>query len=150
MSMAATGKKQMILGILLLALVLVVCTVLYFVFAANRTEQQTAIRVYLEDYEERAAAYLLRDEDFTADYGEDCRLNAYSWSYGFTDPSKYPTFSFKPTYPSTAEEFEAELDHLTVSFDLPDGRACAVSFQKSPDGGVEITGWSYVDDEEAV
>lgn len=137
----------MILGIAALSIFLIACTILYGVFAVNRTEQQAQIRVYLEDYEERAAAYLAQNESFTAAYGKDCTLHAYSWSYGFTDPSKYPTFAFKPTYPPTAEDFEAELDHLTVSFALPDGRGCTVSFNRSPEGGVEITGWSYEDGE---
>ena len=145
--MTPANKKMMILWIILLSVLLIVCTVLYGIFAVNRTKQQAQIRVYLEVYEERANAYLTQNEDFIAVYGSDCSLNAYSWSYGYTDPSKYPTFAFKPTYPPTAEDFEAELDHLTVSFSLPDGRACTVTFNRSPNGGVEITGWSYADEE---
>ncbi len=145
--MTPANKKVMILGIVLLSLVVVVCTALYGVFAVNSATQQKQIGTYLEVFEEKAIAYLSQNEDFTAVYRSDCKLNAYSWSYGYTDPSKYPTFAFKPDYPPTVEDFEAELDHLTVSFALPDGRACTVDFNRSPNGGVEITGWSYADEE---
>jgi hypothetical protein len=139
----------MILGIVLLSLLLVICTVLYGIFTANNAKQQQQISAYLDKFEERAVTYLSQNETFRAAYGSDCKPKAYSWSYGYMDPSKYPTFAFKPHYPPTAEDFEAELDHLTVSFSLPDGRACTVNFNRNPNGGVEVTGWSYIDEESA-
>ncbi len=148
--MAPEKKKRMILGIVLLSLFLVVCTALYGIFAASNAEGQKQIRVYLDMFEDKAVTYLSRNDEFTSAYGTECTLNAYSWSYGYTDPSKYPALAFKPHYPPTAEDFEAELDHLTVSFSLPDGRACTVNFEKSPQGGVEITGWSYIDEENSL
>ena len=145
--MPQTNKKTMLMGIIALALILVVCTVLYGIFAVNNAKRQEGVREYLKVFEKRAEAYLLQNEDFASAYGSDCSPYAYSWSYGYSDPDKYPTFSFKPTYPPTLEDFEAELDHLSVSFTLPDGRACTVEFKKGSAGGMVITGWGYVDEE---
>ena len=137
----------MLMGIIALALILVICTALYGIFAVNNAKRQNGVRGYLEAFGEKAEAYLRQNEEFVSAYGSDCSPQAYSWSYGYTDPDKYPTFSFKPTYPPTLADFEAELDHLSVSFNLPDGRACTVEFKKGSDGGMVITGWGYVDEE---
>ena len=145
--MSPTNKKTMLMGIIALALILVVCTALYIVFAINNAKQQQGVRTYLDQFEEKAGTYLLTNKDFVDTYGTDCKLDAYSWSYGYADPHKYPTFTFKPTYPPTFEDFETELDHLSVSFTLPDGRACTVEFKKGSAGGMVITGWGYVDEE---
>lgn len=145
--MSSASKKRMLWGLLALTALLVGCIVLYSIFSSNYAKQQEKVSVYLDDFEARAVAYLSQNEEFVADYGSESNLQAYSWSYGYTDPSKYPTFSFRLHYPLTLEEFEAELDHLTVSFALSDGRACTVSFKRAGDKGVDISGWSYIDEE---
>lgn len=146
--MTKKNKTLMILGILLLALLLAVCMVLYGFFATNNMKMQQQIGEYLEVFEERAITHLRENEEFVAAYGSDSDLDAISWSYGYTDPQKYPTFTFKPNYPATFELFEAELKQIQVSFELPDRRTCAVRFEKNPEGELELVGWEYADEDE--
>ena len=48
--------------------------------------------------------------------------------------------------PATAEEFEAELDYLTVSVRFSGVNTVNVRFEKTPDGSLEITGWETADE----
>ena len=66
--------------------------------------------------------------------------------YRFTDPKKYTAISFNPQIPASAEEFAAELESLTVSFELPDLRVVTVTFARTPDGATELTGWEFTEE----
>ncbi len=118
-------------------------------FAVSYTVQllsyERTLNQYLTPYGEKATAYLAENEAFTEEYGE-VSLHADLYSYSFLDPGTYTRLSPHPELPATAERFEAELSHLTVSVDLPDLRTVNVLFERTPEGGLEITGWEYADE----
>ena len=101
---------------------------------------------YLEPYEAEAIEFLRQNQEFIALYGEDVTLEGRSITYRFTDPKKHTSLSLNPQTPASAEEFEAELDCLTVSFNLPDLRVVCVNFDKSPDGILKLTGWEFAEE----
>ena len=109
---------------------------------------QQVLGTYLEPYEQKAIAFLREDEAFLKLYGEDCELDASGFSFTYADPKKYSGFSLSPKIPATAEEFEQEVKEISVNLYLPDGRACTVRFEKTPEGELEITGWAYTDEAE--
>ena len=51
--------------------------------------------------------------------------------------------SLNPQIPASAEEFEAEVEMMIFSFNLPDLRVVNVNFAKNPDGELELTGWEF-------
>lgn len=128
-----------------LALVLIlVCGVLPL--TACGAENQQILGTYLEPYEQEAIFFLREDEAFQKLYGADCELDGSSFSFSYVDPKKYSGFSLSPKIPATAEEFEQEVKEISVNLYLPDGRACTVMFEKTPEGDLEITGWDYADE----
>ncbi len=126
---------------------LILLTAVFGILSSGNRKAQAALRPYLEAYRDTAVEYLKSDEGFQKAYGDSVTPEAKSWSYAYKDPAKYPSLSFTPKYPATAEEFDRELSRLEVGFLLPDGRTCLVRFEKTPDGGLEITGWGYADEE---
>ena len=131
-------------AVMRLALICVGAVLLLTACGAGNSSQLGA---YLSPYEEKATAYLLADEAFTAAYGEDCVLDASGFSFTYKDPKKYSSISLSPKIPATAEEFAEEVTEILVNYYLPDGRAASVRFADTPDGGLEITGWVYSDEE---
>lgn len=47
---------------------------------------------------------------------------------------------------ATAEDFAAELSYLTVSIRFSGTHAVNVRFEKTPEGGLELTGWENADE----
>ncbi len=124
------------------------CICLVLLLASCSAGNSQVLGEYLAPYEEQSVAFLLADKGFVAVYGEDCELDATGFSYTYTDPKKYTGLSLSPKIPATAEEFNQEVEEIQVNFILPDDRACSVLFQKTPEGGLEITGWAYTDETE--
>ena len=127
---------------------LILCAAVFGILSSGNRKARSALTPYLEAYRDTALQYLVEDPEFQKDYGASVTPEAKSWSYAFKDPAKYPALSFTPKYPATAEEFDRELSHMEVGFLLPDGRTCSVRFEDTPEGGLEITGWSYADGED--
>ena len=109
-------------------------------------ERDNVMGTYVDPYETKAVEFLRQDQEFIALYGEDVTLEGRNIRYRFTDPKKYTGVSFNPQIPASAEEFAAELDSLTVSFELPDLRVVSVNFAKTPDGSLELTGWEFTEE----
>ena len=129
---------------LLRTILMGLCTVL--LLTACGAGNQQILGTYLEPYEQEAIAFLREDKEFVTLYGGDCELDGSSFSFTYLDPQKYTGLSLSPKVPATAEEFQREIRDLQVNFYLPDNRACAVLFEKTPEGVLEITGWEYTDE----
>lgn len=129
---------------LLRTILMGLCTVL--LLTACGAGNQQILGTYLEPYEEEAIAFLREEKEFVILYGGDCELDGSSFSFTYLDPQKYTGFSLSPKIPATAEEFAREIRNLQVNFYLPDNRTCSVYFEKTPEGGLEITGWAYTDE----
>lgn len=111
------------------------------------TNNNRLLGEYLAPYEAQATEYLRSDEEFLDAYGADCELDTAGFSFTYKDPKKYSGISLSPKIPATAEEFAREVEELSVNYYLPDDRSCAVRFDQTPEGGLEITGWEYTDEE---
>lgn len=138
-------------SVLILLIAVAVAVTVSFVgltvaFTVRGLAREDTIWSYLEPYETEAVDYLRQNQDFTALYGEDVDLDSRSITYRYLDPKKYTSISLNPKIPASAEEFEAELEMLAVSFNLPDQRVVSVQFAKTPEGGLEITGWEILDE----
>ena len=116
---------------------------LTMVFTIKGLERESAVWSYLEPYEVEAMDYLRQNKEFTAVYGEDVTLDSQNVTYRYTDPKKYSSLSLNPQIPASAEEFEAEVEMMIFSFNLPDRRVVNVNFAKNPDGELELTGWEF-------
>ena len=119
---------------------------LTMVFTIRGLERESAVWSYLEPYKVEAMNYLRQNKEFTAVYGEDVTLDGQNITYRYTDPKKYSSLSLNPQIPASAEEFAAELESLTFSFELPDLRVVIVNFAKTPDGTLELTGWEFTEE----
>ena len=140
-------KKSLLIPLIALAVVVTVAFgALTMIITFRSFEREDIMWSYLEPYETAALDYLRQNKEFIALYGEDVIPDSRNISYGYTDPKKYTRISLNPQIPASAEEFEAELDHLMVSFELPDLSVVSVNFAKTPEGGLEITGWEIVDE----
>ena len=64
----------------------------------------------------------------------------------YLDSAKIARPPFGLGCPATAEEFEAELAYLTVSVRFSGIHSVKVLFEKTPEGGLEITGWEDADE----
>ena len=126
--------------------ILLLCLCAVWLLTACGAGNQQILGTYLEPYEQKAIDFLQENEEFLTIYGSDCVLDGSSFSFSYVDPKKYSGFSLTPKMPATAEEFEKEIKELQVNFFLPDNRACAVLFAKTPEGDLEITGWEYTDE----
>ena len=100
---------------------------------------------YLSPYGEDAVTYLEQNEEFLAEYGE-VTLRVDSYSYGFNTPGQYTRLSLAPTAPATAEEFASELSYLTVTMHFSGIYAVRVTYEPTPAGYLEITGWESADE----
>ncbi|MBQ3507257.1 MAG: hypothetical protein IJA91_01800 [Clostridia bacterium] len=124
------------------------CICLVLLLTSCSAGNSRTLGEYLSPYEAQAVEFLLADKGFVAVYGGDCVLDATGFSYTYTDPGKFTAISLSPKIPATAAEFAREVKEIQVNFNLPDDRACSVLFQKTPEGGLEITGWAYTDETE--
>ena len=136
-------KTRIIILTVVFAAMIAALGCLTVVFTMGSIQRDVVMLSYLEPYETEAADYLRQNQEFTALYGTDVTLNGRNITCSYTDPKKYTALSLNPQIPASAEEFEAEAESLTVSFNLPDLRVVNVNFAKTPEGGLEITGWEY-------
>ena len=125
---------------------MLICVSTILPLTACGAGNQQILGTYLEPYEQEAIAFLQADEDFQALYGSDCELDGSSFSFSYLDPKKYSGISLSPKIPATAEEFQQDVKEIQVNFYLPDDRSCGVLFAKTPEGGLEITGWEFTDE----
>jgi len=140
-------KKRWLIPLIAGAVVVFVAFgVLTMTVVLKSYERDNVMGTYLEPYETKAVEFLRQDQEFTALYGEDVTLEGRNIRYRFTDPKKYTGISLNPQIPASAEEFAAELDSLTVSFELPDLRVVTVTFAGTPDGTPELTGWEFTEE----
>ena len=142
---APSLKARKIILIALAVLLLTAMTAVGSLFMVNTVTRLSVMDGYFTPYGEAAVAYLAENEAFTAEYGE-VSLNATGYTYNYLDPYKYSPLPFKPGYPPTAEAFEAELAYLTVSVRVSGVKSVNVLFEKTPEGGLEITGWEKADE----
>jgi hypothetical protein len=126
--------------------IILICTCTVLLLTACGAGNQQILGTYLEPYEQEAIVFLQGNEKFVELYGSDCTLDGSSFSFSYLDPQKYTGISLSPKIPATAEEFKQEIRDLQVNFYLPDNRTCAVRFEKTPEGILEITGWEYTDE----
>ena len=137
-------KKSVVIFLIVAAVAVTVSFVcLTMVFTLRGQEREDTIWSYLDPYKAEAIDYLRQDAEFTALYGEDVDLDGRNITYRYIDPKKYTSLSLNPKIPASAEEFEAEVESLVVSFNLPDLRVVKVNFAKAPDGTLELTGWEF-------
>jgi hypothetical protein len=140
-------KKTWIISLIVVAVAVTLAFgVLTMTVVLKSFERENRMWTYLEPYETKAVEFLRQDQEFIALYGEDVTLEGRNIRYRFTDPKKYTGISFNPQIPASAEEFAAELDSLTVSFELPDLRVVTVTFARTPDGTTELTGWEFTEE----
>ena len=137
---ALSKKTRKILLIALAALLLTALTAVCGSYAIHTVTYDITMDRYLSPYAEAAETYLAENQAFAEEYGE-VSLNVSSYSYGYLEPKKYSRLSLSPKAPATAEEFEAELAYLTVSVRISGVKSVNVLFEKTPEGGLEITGW---------
>lgn len=126
--------------------VVLICVSAVLLLTACGAGNQQILGTYLEPYEQEAIAFLRENEKFVTLYGSDCDLDGSSFSFSYEDPKKYAGISLSPKIPATAEEFEKDVKEIEVRFYLPDSRSCAVRFEKTPEGDLEITTWEYTDE----
>ncbi len=137
-------KKSVVILLIVAAVAVTVSFgCLTMVFTLRGLERENTVWSYLEPYEAEAMDYLRQNKEFTVLYGEDVALDSQNITYRYTDPKKYSSLSLNPKIPASAEEFEAEVEMLAVSFNLPDLRVVNVNFAKNPDGELELTGWEF-------
>ena len=137
-------KKSVVLLLIVAAVIVTVALgFLTMTVVLKSYERDNVMGTYLEPYKAEAVEFLRQNQEFVALYGEDVTLEGRTIRYRFTDPKKYTSISFNPQIPASAEEFAAELESLTFSFELPDLRVVIVSFAKTPDGTLELTGWEF-------
>ena len=140
-------KKRWLIPLIAGAVVVFVAFgVLTMTVVLKSYERDNVMWTYVEPYETKAVEFLRQDKEFTTLYGEDVTLEGRNIRFRFTDPKKYTSISLNPQIPASAEEFAAELESLTVSFELPDLRVVTVTFAKTPDGTPELTGWEFTDE----
>jgi hypothetical protein len=140
-------KKSVVILLIVAAVAVTVSFgCLTMVFTLRSLERENTMWSYLEPYEAEAMDYLRQNQEFVALYGEDVTLEGRNIRYRFTDPKKYTSISLNPQIPASAEEFAAELESLTVSFELPDLRVVTVTFARTPDGTPELTGWEFTEE----
>ena len=142
---ASTNKIRRIALIALGALLLTALTAVCGSYAIHTVAFDSAMHSDLTPYGEAAEAYLHENEAFAEEYGE-VSLTVSSYSYGYLEPKKYTRLSLAPKAPATAEGFEAELAYLTVSVRFSGIHSVNVLFEKTPEGGLEITGWENTDE----
>lgn len=140
-------KKSVVILLIVAAVAVTVSFgCLTMVFTLRSLERENTMWSYLEPYETKAVEFLRQNQEFVALYGEDVTLEGRNIRYRFTDPKKYTSISLNPQIPASAEEFAAELESLTVSFELPDLRVVTVTFARTPDGTPELTGWEFTEE----
>ena len=145
--MTALSKKTRItLLIVAGSILLTALLAVWGVIMVNTLTRHRLMNSYLAPYSERATAYLAENEAFTEEYGE-VTLHVKSYTYSYLDSAKHARPPFGLGCPATAEEFAEEVTEILVNYYLPDGRAASVRFADTPDGGLEITGWEYSDEE---
>ena len=142
---ALSKKTRVTLLIVAGAILLTALLAVWGVIMVNTLTRHRLMNSYFTPYGEAAVAYLAGNEAFTAEYGE-VSLNATGYTYNYLDPYKYSPLPFKPGYPPTAEDFETELAYLTVSVRFSGVKSVNVLFEKTPEGGLEITGWEDADE----
>lgn len=144
--MAAFSKKtRIILLIVAGAILLTALLAVWGVIMVNTLTRHRLMNSYLAPYSERATAYLAENEAFTEKYG-DVTLHVESYTYKYLDSVEYTPFPFGPACPATAEEFEADLAHLTIEVRFSAIHSVNVRFEKTPEGHLEITGWESDDE----
>lgn len=144
--MSALSKKTRVtLLILAGALLLTVLGGFAVLYTVKSLSYDRAMNQYLPPYGEKTTVYLAENQAFTEAYGE-VSLRVDSYSYGYLDPSRYTRLSLVPELPATAEDFAAELSYLTVSIRFSGTHAVNVRFEKTPEGGLELTGWENADE----
>ena len=144
--MATLSKKsRKIILIALAALLLTALTAVCGSYAIHTVTYDMAMDRYLSPYAEAAETYLAENQAFTEKYGE-VSLDVSSYSYGYLEPKKYSRLSLCPKAPATAEEFEADLAHLTIEVRFSAIHSVNVLFEKTPEGHLEITGWEDADE----
>ena len=141
---APSLKARKIILIALAALLLTAMTAVCGSYAIHTVTYDRAMNSYLSPYAEAAETYLAENQAFAEEYGE-VSLNVVSYSYGYLEPKKYSRLSLSPKAPATAEEFEAELAYLTIEVRFSGIQSVNVLFEKTPEGGLEITGWEDAD-----
>ena len=137
---ALSKKTRKILLIALAALLLTALTAVCGSYAIHTVAYDRAMNSYLSPYADAAEAYLAENQAFAEEYGE-VSLAVSSYSYGYLEPKKYSRLSLSPKAPATAEDFEAELAYLTIEVRFSAIHSVNVRFEKTPEGGLEITGW---------
>ena len=142
---APSLKARKIILIALAALLLTAMTAVCGSYAIHTVAYDRAMNSYLSPYAEAAETYLAENQAFAEEYGE-VSLAVSSYSYGYLEPKKYSRLSLSPEAPATAEAFEAELAYLTVSVRFSGIHSVNVLFEKTPEGGLEITGWEKADE----
>lgn len=141
---APSLKARKIILIALAALLLTAMTAVCGSYAIHTVTYDRAMNSYLSPYAEAAETYLAENQAFAEEYGE-VSLNVVSYSYGYLEPKKYSRLSLSPKAPATAEAFEAELAYLTIEVRFSGIHSVNVRFEKTPEGGLEITGWEDAD-----
>ena len=142
---APSLKARKIILIALAALLLTAMTAVCGSYAIHTVTYDRAMNSYLSFYADAAETYLAENQAFAEEYGE-VSINVVSYSYGYLEPKKYSRLSLSPEAPATAEAFEAELAYLTVSVRFSGIHSVNVLFEKTPEGGLEITGWEKADE----
>ena len=142
---APSLKARKIILIALAVLLLTALTVVCGSYVLHTVTYDITMDRYLSFYADAAEAYLAENQAFAEEYGE-VSLNVVSYSYGYLEPKKYSRLSLSPKAPATAEAFEAELAYLTVSVRFSGVKSVNVLFEKTPEGGLEITGWEDADE----
>lgn len=138
-------KKRVILLISLGVLLMAIIVALAIVYTVTTLQYDRTMNSYLSPYGEAAVAYLQANEDFAEEFGE-ATLHVENYSYAFNTPGKYSRLSLAPRPPATAEEFTSELAYLTVSVHFSGLYTVHVTYEPTPSGYLEITGWENPDE----
>lgn len=140
------NKKNIILLICAAVLFVGLCAAAYISALINNLAVDQRVGDYLEPYKNAAVEYVAANEEaitrFDQDTLSECTVDSVTYRYA-TD--QYKSFLFFLKAPETADEFNDNIEYISVSVRINYNAECTVQFEKDETGKMIIVGHEWED-----